>query len=451
MIKLLCESRPWRRRLLLAALVIAGALSLLQSAVGKPNFVLVMADDLGYGDLGCYGSEEMPTESIDRLAAQGIRLTDYHSNGPVCSPTRAALLTGKYQQRTGVDGVVYADPKANRHEGLQLQERTLPELLADAGYTSGIAGKWHLGYRRKYNPTFQGFTSFHGFVSGNIDYHSHHDGIGVLDWWQDDAIADQPGYSTHLITRAACEFIAQYREQAFFLYVAQEAPHYPYQGPNDPPLRSEGVGARKGERSDKVGAYAEMIRELDRGVGEVIETLERFDLDDNTLVIFCSDNGAVPIGSNGQLRGHKGSLWEGGHRVPAIAYWPGKIAPGNSDELVLGMDWAPTICALADVSVADGAMDGFDVSEMLLHDQPLPPREVFWAYQGQRSMRSGRWKHATGLNGAEGDVLFDLEQDLGEQENLAAVHPNRVERMRRATETWLRDVARDATPQPPRP
>ena len=199
----------------------------------RPNVIVILADDLGYGDLGSYGNRQIRTPSLDRLAAEGTRLTDFHSASPVCSPTRAALLTGRYPQRAGIGGVVYAAPQRNRHHGLFQSELTFAEVMRGAGYDTAVVGKWHLGYRKQFNPVRHGFDTFRGYVSGNVDYFSHVDGEGFADWWNNDTKIEEDGYSTHLITRAAVEFVEAQRAGPFCLYIAHEAPHSPFQGPGD--------------------------------------------------------------------------------------------------------------------------------------------------------------------------------------------------------------------------
>ncbi len=208
----------------------------------QPNFVIIMADDLGYGDIGCYGNSRIKTPNIDRLAEEGTRLTDFHSSGAVCSPTRAGLMTGRYQQRAGIEAVIAAAPNSRTHTlGLQDQEVTFAEQLSKAGYQTAIFGKWHLGYHKQYNPVRHGFGQFRGYVSGNVDFFSHVDQAGQLDWWRDDRIEDEPGYTTHLITRHAVAFIDANHSGPFCLYVPYEPPHYPYQGPDDTPVRTVGA------------------------------------------------------------------------------------------------------------------------------------------------------------------------------------------------------------------
>ncbi len=434
-----------RPRLLFACVLLLGATAFAR----PPNFVVILADDLGYGDLGCYGGTGFATPHLDALAAAGLRFTDFHSNGPVCSPTRAALLTGRYQQRSGITGVVFADPARGHREdhGLDPTETTFARLLRAAGYQTGLMGKWHLGYAKRFNPLHHGFDEFRGYVSGNIDFHSHVDGAGFPDWWHDLELRDEPGYVTHLITRHAVRFLEENRARPFCLYIAHEAPHYPYQGPNDPPLREPGRTpvAETYPPGHVARAYREMVEEMDRGIGEIIATLERLGLGSDTLVFFCSDNGATPDGSNSPWRGHKGGLWEGGHRVPAIAAWPGRIAPGTTDATALTMDLMPTVLELAGIEPPPGrSLDGTSLAGLLLRREPLPARTLFWSYSERAAVRDGAWKLLVG-EGEQAPAslprLFHLESDPGETRDLAQNEPGRRAEMLAALERWRREVA----------
>ncbi len=420
-----------------------------------PNVILIMADDLGYGDLSCYGNSSFKTPQLDRMAAGGLRFTDFHTSGAVCSPTRAGLLTGRYQQRAGLDGVINADPRVNRHHGLQAHEVTLPQLLNQADYVSGIFGKWHLGYEAQYNPTLRGFDVFRGFVSGNIDYHSHFDRMGVFDWWHNRQRVREEGYSTHLITRHSLAFIRAHKDRPFFCYVAHEAPHSPFQGPNDPAFRVEGrvVPERVGPE-DRRRAYREMVEELDRGVGQTLDLVDELGLD-NTLVIFLSDNGAAPPGSNAPLRGNKGSLWEGGHRVPLLAHWPGRLTPGERTQTTISLDLAPTILELAGVAADESKpLDGVSLTAVLDDDAALAERTLFWQFGQQSAVRHGPWKWIRGAPGLGAEAgLFHLGDDLGETRNLADTDTGRpiVARLSRAFSQWQADIQATATQQPERP
>jgi arylsulfatase A-like enzyme len=269
-----------------------------------------MADDLGYGDLSCYGNEMIQTPNLDFLASQGVKFTDFHSNGAVCSPTRAALMTGKYQQRTGVEGVVTA--KSHRDVGLSLSEITMAEELKKHGYSTGMFGKWHLGYDKAFNPTLQGFDEFVGFVSGNVDYHGHIDQEGYLDWWKGGEIENEEGYSTDLITDYGVKYIQENDPEKtgnpFFLYVPHEAPHSPYQRRIDKVLREVGIAGTQAVMEDSIATiYKEMVEVMDEGVGRIIESLKEIGQYENTIVVFVSDNGANHFGDNGGLKGFKAS------------------------------------------------------------------------------------------------------------------------------------------------
>lgn len=423
-----------------------------------PNIVIIMADDLGYGDLSSYEGW-IQTSFIDRLAEEGMRFTDFHSSGVVCSPTRAGLMTGRYQQRASIPDVIFADPTREEHfHGLQSQELTFAELFQEQGYTTGIFGKWHLGYLRKYNPVHQGFGEFRGYVSGNIDYISHVDQAGNRDWWKGNQLFFEEGYSTHLITKHAVRFIEENKNKPFCLYVAHEAPHSPFQGPDDPSDRIPGgTFDVRGSRDDRKEAYREMVQEMDKGIGQIVETLRRLGLDRQTFVIFFSDNGAG-YGSNEPLRGSKGQVWEGGHRVPAIAWWPGHIESGQvTDQLAISLDVFPTILDVAGIkSPASHLLDGRSLLPVLTKGASLEERTLFWQHGNQLAMRRGPWKlvhNAPGLEdegtGEQGKAgLFNLQNDISESGNQAADHPNRVKTMLQALRTWEDEVTKNATPQP---
>lgn len=416
----------------------------------RPNFVIIMADDMGYGDVSCYADPGYETPHIDRLAAEGLKFTDFHSSGAVCSPTRAGLVTGRYQQRAGIDGVIYADPKQNRHHGLQENEITFADCLNEAGYATAIFGKWHLGYEPQYNPVHRGFDTFRGYVSGNVCYVSHLDRMGIADWWRDDELVPEEGYTTHLVTRHAIEFIKAHRDGPFCCYVAHECVHAPYQGPDDPPVRREGhVGdIRSAARKDIPNAYREMMIEMDRGVGDIVATLEELDIADDTLVIFFSDNGGTPRGNNGPLRGFKGSLWEGGHRVPAVAWQPGTIEPGRvTDETAISIDLMPTMLDLAETSAPAGRdLDGISLAPLLRGEGALPERKLYWAYRNRFAVRDGAWKLVAESNQPQ---LFNLSEDLGEESNLADEQPERAASLLAAYRQWQADIDATATSQPP--
>jgi arylsulfatase A len=425
------------------------------AAEPRPNFIIILADDMGYADLSVYGNDRYKTPHLDALARSGLRFTDFHSNGTVCSPTRAALLTGRYQQRTGVDEVVFADPQQGKRDthGLKPSEVTFAKRLRSAGYRTALMGKWHLGYAPQFNPVHHGFDEFRGFVSGNVDFHSHIDQAGFADWWHNLQLRDEPGYTTHLITRHAVRFIEEQQDRPFCLYVAHEAPHSPYQGPKDPPVRGPHA-ATPLAGAEIQRAYREMVQEMDRGVGEIVATLQRLGLTGRTLVFFFSDNGGTRESNNGALRGTKGTVWEGGHRVPAIAAWPGRIKPGTTtDQLALGMDLMPTLLELAGTTTPAGhQLDGVSLAGLLLQGKALPERTVFWGYNRRYAVRQGPWKlvvnpSAAGAAKKKASAaadpelgLYDLSRDVAEATNLATAQPERVRALQAALTRWQQDV-----------
>jgi arylsulfatase A-like enzyme len=436
--------------------------SILLSTVGvhavmdRPNFVIIMADDLGYGDLGCYGGDRIATPHLDRLAAEGMRFTDFHSSGAVCSPTRAGLMTGRYQQRAGIPAVIFADSRRETHpHGLQDGEVTFAELLREAGYRTAVFGKWHLGYYKKYNPIRHGFGQFRGYVSGNVDFFSHVDQTGRFDWWRDDSLEDELGYTTHLITRHALRFIEDHQSDPFCLYLPYEPPHYPYQGPNDSPIRAVGAPRGLNEMNLQAGdirrAYREMVEAMDQGIGEILSQLRTHGWEKETLVMFLSDNGATVHGSNGMLRGHKGQLWEGGHRVPLIASWPGVIPEGAvSNELTISLDIMPTLLEASQLRLpVERHLDGRSLLGHLTEAKNLRSRRLFWAHGNWRAVRDGPWKAI--LGGDLQPALFNLDNDLGEQANLADQEVTRLKEMLSAVEGWEADVTTAASVQPNMP
>ena len=410
-----------------------------------PNFVIIIADDLGYGDLSCYGSAKNQTPNIHFLASEGVKFTDFHSNGAVCSPTRASLMTGKYQQRTGVEGVVTA--KSHRQVGLSLDEITIAEELKKYNYNCSMYGKWHLGYSKEYNPSLQGFDNFVGFVSGNVDYHGHIDQEGYLDWWKNTTIDNEVGYSTDLISEYGVKFIKENNpkktNKPFFLYLPHEAPHYPYQRRVDSVLREVGIpGSVPVSKESIPSIYKEMVEVMDEGVGKIIDALIETGVYKNTMIIFLSDNGASSNGSNGLLRGFKGGVYEGGSRVPAIVSYPNKIKNGLiSRQTVLTMDLLPTVLDFIGQKPGAENVDGISIKENLINQTALPERDVFFAFKNQSFIRSGDWKLVR-IKSEDGDKieLYDLSNDLQENNEIGSDNPDLTNNLIEKLEIWEKEV-----------
>lgn len=418
-------------------------------AAPKPNIVIIFCDDLGYGDLGCYGSPVIRTPNLDRMAAEGLRFTDFYSAAEVCTPSRAALLTGRYPIRSGMCGnrrVLFPNSKG----GLPSSEITLAEVLKPAGYATAHIGKWHLGIHEGSRPLDQGFEHSFGLpYSNDMDARPEvlrargssdsptppHDGWNVA-LLRDGRVVEQPADQTTLTkryTEEAVKFIAEQHDRPFFIYLAHTFPHVPmFASP-----------AFKGK--SRAGIYGDAVEELDWSVGEVLAALKRNDIAKNTLVFFTSDNGPWLImgdqgGSAGPLREGKGSTWEGGMRVPGIAWMPGRIKSGVTSELAHMMDLFPTALALAGAPPPkDVALDGTDLAPLLFASKPLPARPFFY-YRGDQlfACRLGEWKaHFQTQNGYgqpkseshEPPLLFHLGHDASERRNDAAQHPDVLTRI----------------------
>jgi arylsulfatase A len=411
----------------------------------KPNIIVILADDLGYGDVGCYGSKIINTPNIDALAAGGLRFTDFHSNGSMCSPTRAALLTGRYQQRCGIEAVLSA--KSNRDTGIAVEEVTFADVLKTAGYTSGCFGKWHLGYTPAFNPVMQGFDTYRGFVAGGSDYISHVDRSGNADWWKDDKLHPEEGYTTDLLTDHAIRFIDESRNKPFCVYLPYQAVHFPFQGPNDEADRIVGgdywsnakYGRRYADIEDRKAAYKEMIESMDANIGRIVDKVRKLGIEKNTLIFFTSDNGAYKwVGSNLPCSGQKTDLLEGGHRVPAVAYWPGTIKPGTvTDEITMTMDLFPMMVEMSGAKLPAGLkLDGVSLLPLLSQGKAIPKRTVFWRFGKRWAVRKGPWK----LHFNKKQHLYNLSDDIGEKNDLAAEKPDIVAALQAEYVAWEKDV-----------
>lgn len=434
--------------LLSAAVVTLRTSAAAEPAPAPPNFVVIVADDLGYADLSCYGGK-IPTPHLDALARSGMRFTDFHAT-PSCTSTRVALMTGRYHQRNGTHLSVDIAPQYRLWP-----QPTLASRLKARGYTTGVFGKWHLGAEPGFRPTERGFDEFVGYMTGDGDYHSRIDRSGKPDWWRGTEPLVEKGYTTDLITEHALAFLARHRDHPFFLYVPYSAVHFPWQGPSDPADRVVGTdyfpGTLKfGTRADKRAAFAEMVVALDAGVGRLTARLRELQLERRTVVVFLSDNGGytvdaggyVGVSNNGPWRGQKTNVYEGGHRVPGIVAWPGRVPAGSvSTATVTVMDLLPTFVELAGDSAVSGESDGVSLVGHLENGRPLPGRTLFWRHPSGKGLptaiRQGSWKLVRAAQAVE---LFDLASDPGEKLNRATELPERVREMTGAMHAWEQSV-----------
>jgi arylsulfatase A len=414
----------------------------------RPNVVLIMTDDMGYGDLPSYGGTDIRTPNIDRLVREGVRLTDFYANGATCTPTRAGFITGRYQQRVELEAPLGAGGVQDAERGLAATGRSLPRLLADAGYATGLVGKWHLGWKPEFSPSAHGFGYFFGFKSGYVDYYEHTSGGDSptrADLFEGDRPVSVPGYMTDLITDRSVRFIEQHARAPFFLDVAYNTPHWPYQVPGKPSVaRDRGRHLTPFDDSTSTRAdYVAMMERMDHGVGQILDALDRLGLRDNTLVIFTNDNGGEWLSRNGPLFHHKGSVWEGGIRVPAIVRWPGRIPAGTvSRQVGITMDLTASILSATGTRVpADASLDGIDLLPILRGTSPDVERTLFWRVAGartQRAVRSGDWKLV--LDGRA--MLFNLREDIGERRNVIGEQTAVARALMKKLDDWQAEINR---------
>ena len=381
------------RREFVASAVAASALAANVSAksahtrthAGRPNVLYIMADDLGWGDLSCYGRPDYRTPNLDRLASEGTRFTSAYSASPVCTPTRCAFVTGRYPARTRVG---LEEPLAwkkflvdNKLDiGLPPEHPTVASLLKAAGYNTALVGKWHLGYLPKYGPVKSGFEEFFGIMSGGADHFTHKDANGEGDLFEAEVPVERVGYITDLLTERAVEFLRRRRDAPFFLSLNYTAPHWPWEGPRDEAAsRSLGLGYNAFTSGGSLKVYAEMMKSLDAGVGRVLRALEESGHARETLVVFTSDNGGERFSYNWPFTGKKFELYEGGIRVPAFVRWPGRIPAGRTiEQAAITMDWTATILAAAGVRAhPDYPLDGEDLTPVMRGSRAPFERTLF--------------------------------------------------------------------------
>jgi arylsulfatase A-like enzyme len=400
----------------------------------RPNIVFILADDLGWGDLSCYGRPDYRTPNIDLLALQGTKFTDAYSASAVCTPTRCGYITGRYPARfkIGLEEPLIA---TNSNVGLEPNQPTVASLVKQSGYDTALIGKWHLGFRPEWGPNAHGFDEFFGILAGAGDYFLHQNGLGQPDLYENLTPVERNGYLTDLLTERAVNYVKKSRSAPFFLSLQYTAPHWPWQGP------------KGGERvlfSDKtpepttmaaggsLELYAQMMKSLDDGVGRVMESIKAAGIDKKTLVIFTSDNGGERFSYLWPFSGRKGDLLEGGIRVPALVRWPG-VVPANrlTQQMAITMDWTATIVAAAK---AEGhSLDGIDLLPVIKGTSPVTDRTFFWRIYSRDAVREGKWKYVR-----DGEVrkLFDLSVDQHEQADFSQKNPEVLQRLMTEFDKW---------------
>ena len=426
----------------------------------RPNIVFIVADDLGYADLGCYGGRDASfgpvSPVLDGLAARGLKLTQGYSNSPVCSPTRFALMTGRYQYRLrgAAEEPINSKSRGSTTLGLPPEHPTLPSLLRDAGYRTALMGKWHLGYPPAFGPLRSGYDEFFGPMSGGVDYFTHCSSTGQHDLYLGEAEQQEGGYLTDLITDHGLDFVRRMAGGArsgtpFFLSLHYTAPHWPWETRDDEALAQEVKGNLFHLHGGNIDTYRRMIHHMDEGIGRLMDLLRAEGLERNTLVVFTSDNGGERFSDNWPLVGGKMDLTEGGIRVPWIAHWPAVIAPGStSTQTCMTMDWSATMLDAAGApAAASHPLDGRSLMPLLRDATWRDDQPLFWRmnHRGQRAMRHGPWKY---LRVDGHDYLFNLEGDERERANLAPIAPERLAAMVQAWEAWeatMPPIPADAT------
>lgn len=418
----------------------------------RPNILFILADDLGYGDLSCYGRPDYQTPNLDRLAAQGVRFIKAYSASPLCTPTRCAFITGRYPARTRVGLEEPLHEKRAMGEkaltiGLPRDHPTVASLLKGSGYQTALIGKWHLGYLPNFSPIKSGFEEFYGIMSGAADFFTHKDMQGDLDFYEGEVPVERIGYTTDLLTRRAVEYISRRRgnrgNHPFYLSLHYTAPHWPWEGPDDRPPDPELRGPVAFRAGGSLKTYGAMMKSLDDGIGQVLNALSRAGLARDTLVVFTSDNGGERFSYNWPFTGEKGALWEGGIRVPAIVRWPGVVPAGRiSQQPSISMDWTATFLA-AGKTQPDPAypLDGIDLLNIetsdlraLTSDISHPTsRMFFWRHSNQSAVVRWPWKY---LHDGTNEYLFNLDVDQRERANFRTQNPAMFEQLKKEFAAW---------------
>jgi N-acetylgalactosamine-6-sulfatase len=441
--------KPLTRRAFVGAA--GAALARGAAAAGKPpNIILFLADDLGWADASCFGSRDIRTPNVDALARRGVRFNHYYCNAPECTPTRTALLTGRYQQRVGgmecaigVSNVGRYDDAAwlqKRGElGLPASETTFVKVLQRNGYDTAIFGKWHLGYAEKFRPSQHGFDEYLSILGGGADYFTHREDDGTLVLNQNGKPLERKGYLTDIFADEAVSWLKRRSTKPFFLYLPFNAPHVPIQDPDGFDPRIGTAPVQQKVRS----VYVKMVERLDKRIGDVLAQLRAMGQEQNTIVLFLSDNGGDPNGDNGPLRGRKSSLWEGGIRVPLVMCWPGHLPEGRTNpQVTLSMDLGPTLLRAAGVTATAGVrFDGKDILDIAAGRSEPQSRTVFWRFKRAQAVRKCAREGDLKLvidNGEEG--LHDLARDEREEHNLLPAAAAEAARLKKLLAAWELDV-----------
>jgi arylsulfatase A-like enzyme len=422
----------------------------------RPNIVFIVADDLGYADLGCYGGRAPVSPVLDGLAAGGMKFTQGYANSPVCSPTRFALMTARYQYhlRGAAEEPINSKSRGSTTLGLPPEHPTLPSLLKAGGYRTALIGKWHLGYPPSFGPLRSGYEEFFGPMSGGVDYFTHCSSGGSHDLWFGEEEKKEDGYLTDLITQRSVDYVNRMAGAAkagtpFFLSMHYTAPHWPWETRDDEAMAQEVKDNLFHLHGGNIHSYRRMIHHMDEGIGQVMDALRRHGLADNTLLVFTSDNGGERFSDSWPLVGGKMDLTEGGIRVPWITHWPAQIGAGQvSEQHCMSMDWSATLLDAAGVA-ADPVypLDGISLLPVLQQPGRLFHRPLYWRmnHRGQRALRDGDWKY---LRVDGNDYLFNIAADERERANLAAREPARLAAMREAWSRWndtMPPIPADAT------
>ena len=430
------------------------------STAARPNIVFIVADDLGFADLGCYGGRDAAfgpvSPVLDQLAAQGLKFTDGYANSPVCSPTRFALMTARYQYRLrgAAEEPINSRARNSTTLGLPTSHPTLPSQLKAVGYRTALIGKWHMGYPPTFGPLRSGYDEFFGPMAGGVDYFTHCASNGAHDLWVGEEEQPHEGYLTDLISRHAVDFVERMAQgerakDPFFLSLHYTAPHWPWETREDHALAQEVKDNLFHLHGGNIHTYQRMIHHMDEGIGWVVDALKKTGQLDNTLIVFTSDNGGERFSDNWPLVGGKMDLTEGGIRVPWIAHWPAGIAPGGiSAQHCMTMDWSATLMALGGAQPdPDYPLDGVSLCEVLHNPAHTFERPMHWRmnHRGQRAMRLGDWKY---LRVDGHDYLFNIPADARERANHGSRQPEQLQAMREQWEAWnasMPAIPEDAT------